>query len=56
MRILASIRHPNIISFKYVFFDEKSDISHRDIKSANIFISKSKDYILADLNVSKLSQ
>ncbi|KRX09722.1 Protein kinase-like domain [Pseudocohnilembus persalinus] len=107
VRILASINHPNIISYKDTFFDEKSNslclvmefaeegdlqrqidnniktrqhlpeskvwkilahclrglqvlhgmkILHRDIKCANIFISKDGNFKLGDLNVSKVAK
>lgn len=107
VRILASLDHPNIISYKNAFFDEKSNslcivmeyasegdlqrkidnslkkreyvpeleiwkvlycclkglsvlhnlkILHRDIKCANIFITKNGMYKLGDLNVSKVAK
>jgi NIMA (never in mitosis gene a)-related kinase len=105
VRILASIEHPNLISFKECFYDEESkslnivmeyaddgdieskikvmnkcksqipeeeiwsyliqilsglkslhdkSIMHRDLKSANLFLTKDKKIKLGDLNVSKL--
>lgn len=107
MRILASIKHPNIISYKEAFFDEDSrslclimeyaeggdlfqrilhyqqkgvymsesfiwsliiqlsralkalhelSILHRDLKSANVFLTSDGQVKLGDLNVSKVSK
>jgi NIMA (never in mitosis gene a)-related kinase len=105
VRILASIEHPNVISYKESFFDDSSlslciimelcdggdvlkkieycklsgnpmkeselwklfaqmmiglktlhdmHIVHRDIKSANLFLTKAGDLKIGDLNVSKI--
>ena len=107
IRILASLNHPNIISYKEAFFDDESDslciimeyadggdlyqrildskktssqmsenflwhilikltralkalhdlnIMHRDLKSANVFLSRDGKVKLGDLNVSKVAK
>jgi NIMA (never in mitosis gene a)-related kinase len=107
IRILASISHPNIISYKEAFFDDNSDslcivmeyadggdlyqkildskkkqsymseaflwhllikltralkalhelnIMHRDLKSANVFLTRDGKVKLGDLNVSKVAK
>lgn len=107
IRILASISHPNIISYKEAFFDDNSDclcivmeyadggdlyqkildykkkqsymsepflwhllikltralkalheldIMHRDLKSANVFLTKDGKVKLGDMNVSKVAK
>jgi NIMA (never in mitosis gene a)-related kinase 1/4/5 len=107
VRILASISHPHIISYKHAFFDDPSqslciitefadggdlyqrilsfkkkstlmsepflwhiliqlcealrslhalNVMHRDLKSANVFLTKTGDVKLGDLNVSKVAK
>ena len=107
VRILASIAHPNVISYKEAFFDDNSEslciimefadggdlyqrildykkkqvymsenfiwhllikltralkalhdlnIMHRDLKSANVFLTKDGQVKLGDLNVSKVAK
>ena len=107
IRILASISHPNVISYKQAFFDDESDslcivmeyadggdlyqrildyknkssrmsenflwhvliklaralkslhdlnIMHRDMKSANVFLTKEGKVKLGDMNVSKVAK
>jgi NIMA (never in mitosis gene a)-related kinase 1/4/5 len=107
VRFLASIKHPNIISYKEAFFDESSqslclvmeyadggdlleriklyqkkgmymsesflwsmslqlarglkclhdlDIVHRDLKSANVFLTAAGGVKLGDMNVSKIAK
>lgn len=107
IRILASVNHPNVISYKQAFFDNESEslcivmeyadggdlyqrileykkkgasmsenflwhvliklsralkilhelnIMHRDLKSANVFLSKDGKVKLGDMNVSKVAK